>query len=136
MEDLNKPFVKVTEPVLSGAQKAAILLAELGDINLEHDTADMVLANIELTDDEVRKLRLAMQNLGRYNPHDKNHINRENAVLQETIAYGQKKGIFTPIPEDELKKRIYGTNFQMEVKDKVKTNPDLVAQIVRNWLGE
>lgn len=130
-------FIKTAVEELSGVQKAAILLAELGP--LLNDKYNEMMAYLKLTPEEMEKIRHAMENFKPYlqtEPKDIDEIYREQAVLAEAINYGRRKGIFHAIPKDQLK----NTHVKVEEKDEiaamVRKNPDAVAQLVSQWLGD
>lgn len=129
---MNK-LIKQTGESLSGIQKVAILLAELGEYGQEFDAADKVLANLELSTEEVSKINLAMKNLGRYNPDSTYHANREIAVLQEALDFGKAKGIFHPsksLSSQAPKEKVNS------IADIVKDDPNAILSVIKNWLSD
>ena len=78
-------FIKTSSAKLSGLEKAAVLLAELGPaFNNNYAALEQAL---NLSEKEKIKLANAMKNLGSYNPavHGIGEILREESVLNEVI---------------------------------------------------
>lgn len=131
-------FIKTTEPVLSGPEKVAILLAEIGPFF--NSNYNQLYGAMHLSDEEIKKIRKAMKKLGRYAPAKVSYekgmkqIQQEQSVLKEALDYGVRKGIVNKtegnggktlkdfIPED--------------VKNIANQNPEDVAKVLRSWLGE
>ena len=131
-------FLKTTEPSLSGPEKVAILIAEIGPFF--NSNYDQLYGAMHLSDEEIKKIRKAMKKLGRYAPGKVSYekgmeqIQQEQSVLQEALDYGVRKGIVSKtggkgsktlkdfIPED--------------VKNIADQNPEDVAKVLRSWLGE
>ncbi len=118
MDGFLKTDGSVGSPVaLSGYQKAAILLGEIG--------ADCgVLSRLGLTPEQTKKLNKAFLSLGHYNPYNKFQANREIQVLEETMnnlsfAYSQV----------EKKK-------SSELQNKVMMEPEQVADVLKMWLRD
>ena len=103
-------FIKTSSAKLSGLEKAAVLLAELGPA--------------------------FNKNLGSYNPavHGIGEILREESVLNEVIEFGKLRGIFHPVE----KNRTGNSRFDISngVSDMAKQNPEAVAKILSSWLGK
>lgn len=131
MEEL----IKQTDISISGIQKVAILLAELGEYGQEHDAADKVLANLDLSTDEIQKIRIAMKNLGRYNPDSAFQANRESAVLEELLSFGKAKGIFIKTTPS-IKPNAYSKRDTNNIASIVKDNPDAILSVIKNWLSD
>ena len=124
-------FIRVTDdlPKISGRQKAAILLTELG---MEPELRDKLYKLLKLTPEEQQKLRLAMEGLGPYNPENELHVKRENAVLEEFFSYGIKRGLWT---EADKNRKVYSGNTpEAKIRNMVDDNPEGVAQILKSWL--
>ncbi len=124
-------FIKTTKPVLSGLEKVAILLAEIGpSFNSNYDR---LFEALHLSDDEMKKIRKAMKKLGTYAPSKVHYeigmeqINREQTVLMETLDFGKRLGIFT----EETK-----TDTSNGVQNLVNQNPEYIANVLRNWLKD
>ncbi|MCQ2241666.1 hypothetical protein [Treponema sp.] len=130
-------FIKTTAEELTGVQKAAILMAELGP--LLNDNYGELCKYLKLTTEEMEKIRRAMENFKPYlqtEPKNVEEIYREQAVLAEAINYGRRKGIFTPIPKDQLKNTYVKKIQSDDITEIVKENPDAVAKLLSQWLDE
>ncbi|MBQ6781112.1 MAG: hypothetical protein IJP62_07735 [Treponema sp.] len=126
----NEPFQMVTDDYrrpLSGKEKAAILLGELGA------SADAVIDHLD--DAELKKLRRAMRSLGK-----QVNWSDETAVLQETHSWGMRKGLVNPIHTDAEIARFIKTSEKAEkesgIRDMMRKNPDAIAQALSAWLKE
>lgn len=132
-------FVKTTEPKLSGIEKAAILLAELGPSY--NNNYDALMDSLNLSTDEKEKIRRAMQLLGSYHPaqHGMDYgmmeIRREEAVLNEVIEFGKRKGIFHPLNPDEFKNPYIKKDTSNGLAEMAKNNPKAVADILTSWIN-
>ncbi|MCR4742689.1 MAG: hypothetical protein K5866_07475 [Treponema sp.] len=124
-------FIKISGsiPKLSGYQKAAILLGELGP-----EASKEVKEFIKLTQKENKKLRNAFKNLGPY-PRNINDIIREEKVLAEAINYGKVKGIYTPIEKVDLQAQYLKKN-QAQVSKMLNDSPDTITNVIKNWLDQ
>ena len=126
----NEPFQMVTENVrrpLSGKEKAAILLGELGG------SAESVFDHLSTA--ELKRLRKSLRSLGkRVSWPD------ETAVLQETHAWGLRKGLADPIHTDSEIAAFIKTSEKAEkesgIRDMMRKNPDATAQALSAWLKE
>ena len=120
-------FVARPEPEikLTGAEKTAILLAELGMA-----LSDDLLERVGLTDNEKRAVNRAFKKLGKYNPHSAYEARREVQVLQEVMDFGSYKGILPPPKPDFYQQK------QQEVLGMMKSNPEAVANLLKTWLGD
>ena len=120
-------FVARPEPEikLTGAEKTAILLAELGMA-----LSDDLLERVGLTDNEKRAVNRAFKKLGKYNPHSTYEARREVQVLQEVMDFGSYKGILPPPKPDFYQQK------QQEVLGMMKSNPEAVANLLKTWLGD
>jgi len=120
-------FIATAEPdiKLSGAEKTAILLGELGMA-----ISDDLLERVGLTDHEKKAVNRAFKKLGKYNPHSPYEARREVQVLQELMDYGSYKGILPPPKPDFYQQK------QQEVLGMMKQNPDAVANLLKTWLGD
>lgn len=121
-------LIKVTdsEKTLTGYQKVAILLGELGP-----EGSKPVLEVLNLKIKEVKKIRKELKKLGNYNF---SQIKNEIKVLESVTKYGLAKGIFkkpsisrTDIIIEENKK---------EIKSMVSQTPDDIANVLRSWLSD
>ncbi|MDE5797471.1 MAG: hypothetical protein K2H73_00370 [Treponemataceae bacterium] len=126
----NEPFQMVTGQYrrpLSGKEKAAILLGELGG------SAEGIFEH--LTDAEVKKLRKAMRSLGK-----KVHWADETDVLAEANEWGVRKGIAKPVHSDAEIAALVKTAERKEKENEFRTmflqNPDAIANALGAWLKE
>lgn len=126
----NDPFQMVTDDYrrpLSGKQKAAMLLGELGG------SAEGVFEH--LSTDEVKKLRKAMRSLGK-------QVNwaEETDVLAETNEWGVRKGIARPVHTDAqiaaMIKTTEKKTKENEFRNMFLKNPDAIANALSAWLKE
>lgn len=127
----NEPFVKTTgqKEKLTGYQKAAILLGELGNYpGLE------VIEALKLTPQESKKIRQAMRALGKY-PRNINDILREEKVLKESLRFGEVKGIYTPAPKEDPQTQMLHKN-QQDVSQMLQDNPEVITNLIRSWLDD
>ena len=131
-------FIKTTVPSLSGPEKVAILLAEIGPFF--NSNYDQLFEAMHLSDEEIKKIRKAMKKLGRYAPAKVSYekgmeqILQEQSVLQEALNYGVRKGIVS---------KTAGSSGQTlnglipeNLKNIASQNPEEVAKVLRSWLGE
>ena len=90
-------FIATAEPdiKLTGAEKTAILLGELGMA-----ISDDLLERVGLTEQEKKAVNKAFKKLGRYNPQSRFEARREVQVLQEVMNFGAYKGILPPPKPD------------------------------------
>ena len=116
-------------PKITGYQKAAILLAELG-----LETSKEIIEYLKLTPKEHKKLLNTYKKLGSY-PRNINDIIREEKVLAETLNYGKVKGIYTPIEKEDLQTQ-YLKNNQAQVSKMLNDSPDTITNIIKNWLDQ
>ena len=120
-------FIATAEPdiKLSGAEKTAILLGELGMA-----ISDDLLERVGLSEREKKAINKAFKKLGKYNPQSRFEARREVQVLQEVMDYGAYKGILPPPKPDFYQQK------QQEVLGMMKQNPDAVANLLKTWLGD
>ena len=116
-------------PKITGYQKAAILLAELG-----LETSKENKEYLKLTPKEHKKLLNTYKKLGSY-PRNINDIIREEKVLAETLNYGKVKGIYTPIEKEDLQTQYLKKN-QAQVSKMLNDSPDTITNIIKNWLDQ
>ena len=131
-------FIKTTTPSLTGPEKVAILLAEIGP--LFNSNYDQLFGAMHLSDEEIRKIRKSMKKIGRYAPAKVSYekgmeqIKQEQAVLQEALEFGVRKGIVSKTTASS------GTTLKdfipQDVKNIANQNPEDVAKVLRSWLGE
>lgn len=132
-------FVKTTGPKLSGIEKTAILLAELGP--RYNNNYDALMDALNLSTDDKEKIRKAMLQLGSYHPaqHGTDYgmmeIRREEAVLNEVIEFGKRRGIFRPLNPDEFKNPYIKKDSTKGLAEMAKNNPKVVADILASWIN-
>ena len=116
-------LIKVTaeEKKLSGFEKTAILLGELGPQN-----SDRILKIINLTTKEMKKINSVLRKLNRKPVNDTQIKHNEVAVLSEAVRYGKQKGIINPIETDHTQ----------GFKKMADSNPQAVANILSSWIGD
>lgn len=118
-------------PVLSGYEKTAILLGELGK-----QTGNLVLKNLNLSVKQSKKIRKEMKKLGKYNPDDYFQTGKEVQVLSETVRYLKQKllmrGKSTKLAIN-LDKPVQKND---EISHVAQQNPDEIAKILKSWLGD
>jgi len=122
-------FVKTSEITISGAQKAAILLSELGQAN-----SIEIFKNLKLSTKEMKRIRVAMELLGYYNPNNEYMTKREGMVLESAINYGIQNCGFQP--HKVQVKKSYAEMEKEEVTNLVTQNPDAVANLLKAWLDD
>ena len=143
-----KAFIKTTGSGLSGAEKAAILIAELGPNFVS--SYDQLYA-LHLTKNEISKIKKAMKKIGPYNPTKVPEavgvaqIRREQDVLREALSFFRaKRGVSQTVAvksgkggnalgatDNTLKQMDF-----LKIKDSVLQKPDAVANILRTLLDE
>ena len=134
-------FIRTTKSALSGAEKVAILLAEIG--TLFNSKYDELFEALYLSTAEIKKIRKAMKKLGRYSPaqassyeNGMEQIARETSVLQEALDYGARRGILSKRTKVEAFQKTIKQLMPDKIKDMANKNPDDVAKVIRSWLGE
>ncbi len=134
-------FIRTTKSALSGAEKVAILLAEIGP--LFNSKYDELFEALYLSTAEIKKIRKAMKKLGRYSPaqassyeNGMEQIARETSVLQEALDYGARRGILSKRTKVEAFQKTIKQLMPDKIKDMANKNPDDVAKVIRSWLGE
>ena len=131
-------LIRTTKPSLSGLEKVAILLAELGPFF--NSNYDQLYGALHLSDEEIRKIRKAMKKLGRYAPAKVSYekgieqIQQEQSVLQEALDYGVRKGIVSKT--DGNGDKTLKDFIPADIKNIANQNPEDVAKVLRSWLGE
>lgn len=129
-------FIKTTAKELTGLEKAAILLAEIGPTHNEN-YADLEKA-MHLSPAEMKKIRRTMENFEKYDftlheePVVLSEIKRENAVLTEFLNFCQMKGFYDPSAA-AAKKKAEADRMASEVK---KETPEAIAKILSSWIGK
>lgn len=129
----NQGFVKSSQ--LTGAQKAAILLAEIGPaFNNQYSRFQECL---NLNPKEMKKLRLAMKSLPLYlrsEPKNIKEIYREQDVLEALLNFCEARGIYNPKDFEKEEEPAYLKNDRTGVGKLVAENPNAIARIIGNWL--
>lgn len=133
-------LIKTTAKELSGVEKAAILLAEIGP--LYNDNYAELEKALNLSPAEMKKIRKAMEGLGQYHParHGMEvgmaEIKREEAVLEEVIEFGKRRGIFNPVEKSTIPNQYIRKDLTNGLADIAKNDPEGVAKILASWIGE
>ena len=131
-------FIKTITPSLTGPEKVAILLAEIGPFF--NSNYDQLYGAMHLSDEEIKKIRKAMKKLGRYAPAKVSYekgmeqIQQEQSVLQEALDYGVRKGIVSKSSGSSGK--TLKDFIPADIKNIANQNPEDVAKVLRSWLGE
>lgn len=121
-----KEFLKV--PELSGREKAAILVTELGA-----EGTQKVFACLRPS--EVERVLGSVSALGQVSVAD------EVRVLSELNAFGVRRGIARPVRSDEeIRAEIESLRRNGEVpgglREFINKNPDTIANALSAWMGE
>ena len=133
-------LIKTTAKKLTGTEKAAILLSEIGPA--DNTNYDALFKALHLSADEIKKIRQAMNRLNTYAPGKVSYeegllqIQREQAVLTEALAFGIRKGL---VPANVLKTSGKPGNVSPRTADKPQLSgqkPEEVAKVIRSWLGD
>ncbi len=119
-------FLKV--PELSGKEKAAILITEIGSEGTEKIFAC-------LRPSEVEKIMGAVSTLKKVGIHD------EIRVLSELNVFGVRRGISRPVrTDDEIRAEIEKIRAERgmsgDLREFINQNPDTIASALRDWMGE
>ncbi len=119
---------------MTGYEKIAILLGELGN-----GASDAVLDRLNLTNEQVEKIRKAMKAVRgygdkAYDPHDPNQVNRELAVLEEVKTYGEFRGIYREVPHSGLIKT--SSNPAENMRSMAQNDPEALAKVLGMWLSD
>ena len=129
MADQFYPMEFTKQAQLTGAEKAAILFAELG----VKGTGELLKY---FSTQELNKLRKGLKKLGNYNIRQ---LGRETSVLEETAKYAHAKRLWA-FPPELLSNAKYS---QYHEKDGARNflkglskNPDAVASVLSVWLKE
>ena len=118
-----KGFTKVTDKYgryLSGREKAAILMSELG-VKAGEGVADY------LSTKELRTLSRQMKKLG-----DSYNLMSDLQVLEETNRWGEMKGIVPRVLEKTVQQPAVSQN---PVAEAIKSNPEALAKVLSQWLS-
>ena len=138
---MENSFIKTTKPILSGPEKVAILLAEIG--SLFNSNYDQLFEAMHLSTDEIKKVRKAMKKLGRYAPayassYEKGieQITRESSVLEEVLDFGVRRGIAKMPAAKETTHKALKDYIPSDLKNLANQNPEDVANVLRSWLKD
>ena len=121
-------FIKTAEKlksetrVLTGAEKVAVLLGELG-VSVSYP----ILKSLNLTETQLRKLNNAFSLMPPYNAENPVLVKRELSVLNELYNYGRMKGLCKEIERKKPPKN----SVLPEAAD-----PDKVARIISGWIKD
>lgn len=123
-------FVKVTSEknFLTGAQKAAILLGELG-----RDASKPILSYLNLPAEKIRKINIAMASLGQYDAQNKFQVQRELSVLNEAAAFGKTRAIWK---EAEMPMDYQKSDRSSSTKEEISESTKIIAETIRSWLKD
>lgn len=129
-------FIKIpgVSAKLTGVQKTAILLAELGP--LHNENYQDLYSKLNLTTEQIRKIRIEMENLKPYlktNPMDESEIYREQTVLNELIEFGKMRGIYHPVEESKLPKFYAKDDKVSPIADQ---KPEDLAKLLKSWISD
>ncbi len=102
------------------------------------------MEKLNLSADEMKKIRIAMRNLGEYRPAKHGYeqgmaeIKREQTVLQEVLDFGISLGIYNPPPiEDEKKfEKLVEQNNCETINNITSADPEMLANILKLWIEE
>jgi len=116
-------LIKVTEKErkLSGYEKTAILLGELGPQN-----SDRILKILNLSTKELKKINSVLKKLNRQPVNNAQIKHNEVAVLSEAVRYGKQKGIIYPVEKDH----------SQGFRKMADNNPQAIANILSSWIGD
>ena len=134
-------FIRTTKPALSGPEKVAILLAEIGP--LFNSNYDQLFEAMHLSAEEIKKVRKAMKKLGRYAPayassYEKGieQITRESSVLEEALDFGVRRGIAKMPTAKETTHKTLKDFIPSDLKNMANQKPEDIANVLRTWLSE
>ncbi|GEM_PF-748798 len=121
---------------LTGMQKIAILLGELGE-----NASEDVLNSIKLTDKQLKGIRNAMKRLGMYDPEDSVKVAREVQVLEDVYHYGEMRGILVPNPSRYVIPPVGYVKVAVnspgnDIRQSAQNDPDAIAKVLSSWLSE
>lgn len=119
-------FLKV--PELSGKEKAAILITEIGSEGVEKVFAC-------LRSSEIDKILSSVSTLKNVRIAD------EIRVLSELNAFGVRRGISRPVRTDseiraDIERLKQEQGVSGELKKFINQNPDTIADALSAWMGE
>lgn len=120
---------------MTGYEKIAVLLGELGN-----GASDAVLDKLNLTGEQISKIRKAMKKVRGYgnkvyDPEDPTQVNRELAVLEEFKSYGELRGIYREVPHTGFIKT-GDESAQQNLRNVASVDPQAIAKALSQWLNE
>lgn len=133
-------FIKTAVTDLTGLEKTAILLSEIGP--LYNDKYDELLECLHPTTSEIKKIRKAIIKLGKYQPAVRGteqgfaEIQREKIVLNEVMQFGKRRGIINENAGLQKSRQNVKDDFTEDLSEMIKNDPKEVAKILSSWLGE
>ena len=133
-------FIKTAVTDLTGLEKTAILLSEIGP--LYNDKYDELMECLHLKTSEIKKIRKAIIKLGKYQPAGRGteqgfaEIQREKIVLNEVMQFGKRRGIFNNNAGLQKSRQNVKDDFTEDLSEMIKNDPKEVAKILSSWLGE
>ena len=133
-------FIKTAVTDLTGLEKTAILLSEIGP--LYNDKYDELMECLHLKTTEIKKIRKAIIKLGKYQPSGRGteqgfvEIQREKIVLNEVMQFGKRRGIFNNNAGLQQSRQNVKNDFTEDLSEMIKNDPKEVAKILSSWLGE
>ncbi|MBR5866932.1 MAG: hypothetical protein IKZ04_03380 [Spirochaetaceae bacterium] len=133
-------FIKTAVTDLTGLEKTAILLSEIGP--LYNDKYDELMEFLHLKTSEIKKIRKAIIKLGKYQPSGRGteqgfaEIQREKIVLNEVMQFGKRRGIFNNNAGLQQSRQNVKNDFTEDLSEMIKNDPKEVAKILSSWLGE
>ena len=133
-------FIKTATPNLSGPEKVAILLAEIGP--LFNSNYDQLFGAMHMSDEEIRKIRKSMKKLGKYEPgkvsfeKGMDQIKQEQVVLKEALEFGVRRGIAEMPAGNGITHKTLKDFIPADLKNLANQKPEEVANVLRKWLGE
>lgn len=137
---MEENFIKTTKPALSGPEKVAILLAEIGPFF--NSNYDQLFGAMHLSDEEIRKIRKSMKKIGRYAPakvsfeKGMEQIKQEQSVLQEALEFGVRRGIATMPAGNGVTHKTLKDFIPADLKNLANQKPEEVANVLKKWLSE
>lgn len=129
MEQLIKQTGKT--PILSGYEKTAILLGELGPEN-----SIEILNKLNLSPKQTRLIRKEIKKLGKYDRNNFFQVGKELQVLNETVSYVEKRALIRRSTMNKSSVLNIQNNDANEISQAAKKNPDEIAKILKSWLGD
>lgn len=109
-----------------------------------NDNYDALMEKLNLSADEMKKIRIAMKKLGEYRPAKHGfekgmaEIKREQSVLKEVLEFGIRRGIYTPPPleNEQAFEKVVEKNNNETINNITGTDPEMLANILKLWIEE